>query len=106
MSSKIENKNIDEALALLNELAKDKTAELKDMISAKYGNLKSALGGVAGRMQHGARETHARGQKRAEELASNADTGVRKNPWPYLGGTALVFLVLGCFFGGRFRKVN
>jgi ElaB/YqjD/DUF883 family membrane-anchored ribosome-binding protein len=103
MSVKIEDKNIDEALALLNELAKEKASELQGMISAKYGNLMSALGGAAGRMQHEVRETYAQGQEKVEELASKVDVGVRKNPWPYVGGTALAFLVLGYFFS-RSRK--
>ena len=43
MAEKFEDKKINEALDLLNELAKEKKAELQGMVSEKYSHLKSAL---------------------------------------------------------------
>lgn len=103
MADRFEDKKIDEALELLNKVAKDKKAEFLHMISNKYGNLKSALGGAAERMEHQARESYSQGRDTAKDLASNLDESVHKNPWPYLGGTALGFLFLGLFLG-RPRK--
>lgn len=95
MAEKIEDKKINEALDLLNELAKEKKAELQGMVSEKYSHLKSALGGASERFQDHARETLAQGEEKVKEFASSIDKDVHKNPWPYLGGTALGFLILG-----------
>ena len=103
MSEKFEDKRIDEALQLLNELGKEKRAELLDMVSKKYGNLKSVLGGSDEKLQDPAQKTYAEGKEKVQELASTLDGSVHKNPWLYLSGTALGFLLLGLFFG-RPRK--
>ena len=103
MAEKSDVKRINEALELLNEVAKDKRAELRDLVNDKYDNLKSALGGVAEELQHQARKTYEQGKEKVKDLASKSDESVHKNPWPYLGGTAIGFLVLG-FFLGRSSK--
>jgi ElaB/YqjD/DUF883 family membrane-anchored ribosome-binding protein len=92
-----EDKRISEALELLNEVAKEKAAELRGMVSEKYSSLRSALGGVGGKWEREARATYAHGKQEAGELASRLDQNLRENPWPYLGGTALGFLLLGLF---------
>jgi ElaB/YqjD/DUF883 family membrane-anchored ribosome-binding protein len=97
MAEKFEDKRINEALELLNEVAKEKKAELQGMLSEKYGSLKAALGGAGEKLEREARETFAHGKEEVKELASRVEERVRKNPWPYLGGTALGFLLLGLF---------
>lgn len=103
MTDRFDDKRINEALELLNEVAKDKKAELQGMISHKYGDLQTAIGGVAGRLQQNVVEGYNRGRDKAKELATEVDESVHKNPWPYLGGTALGFLILG-YFLGRSKK--
>ena len=99
MSEKYNDKKIDEALGLLDELARDKKAELLGMISEKYGNLKSALGGAGDDRGDTAHEAYAQAEKKVKELTSTINEKVHKNPWPYLGGTALGFLILGLLLG-------
>lgn len=103
MAERFEDKRINEALELLNEVAKDKKAELQEMVTDKYSNLKTALGGIAERWQHQSKEAYDRSREKVKELASEVDENVHKNPWPYIGGTALGFLILG-YFLGRSRK--
>lgn len=92
-----------EALEPLEEAAKDKKAKLQSLVSEKYGSLKSAIGDVAGGLQKQGRETYEHGIEKVKDLASRSDESVRKHPWPYLGGTAIGFLILG-FFLGRWTK--
>ena len=99
MAKEYDDKKIDEALGLLDELAKDKKDELLGMVSEKYKHLKSAIGGAAGRMQNEARQAFVQGEESVKEFASTIDADVHKNPWPYLGGTALGFLIIGIFLG-------
>ncbi len=65
MSEKTQDLRIDEALKLLNEVAGEKGAELQDLVSEKYGELKSALGGFA---EKAGQETHAAYEQGAEKV--------------------------------------
>lgn len=95
MAAKTDAKKFSEALELLEEVAKDKKAELRNLVSKKYGSLKSVLGDVAGVLQKQGRETYDHGIEKVKGLASSTDKNVRRHPWPYLGGTAIAFLILG-----------
>ena len=103
MAERFEDKRINEALELLNEAAKDKKAELQNIVADKYSSLKSVLGEVAEGLQQQARGTYKHGKEKIKDLASKSDKSVHKNPWQYLGGTAIGFLILG-FFLGRSTK--
>jgi ElaB/YqjD/DUF883 family membrane-anchored ribosome-binding protein len=103
MTDRFDDKRINEALELLNDVAKDKKAELQGMLSQKYGDLQAAIGGAASKLQHNVVEGYTRSKEKVQELASEVDESVHKNPWPYIGGTALGFLILG-YFLGRSKK--
>ena len=70
---------ISEALELLNEAAREKKDELKDMFTDKYAHIKEVIA------------------VDAQKVAGR----VRKDPWPYLAGTAAVALLLGYLMGKR-----
>jgi len=104
------NEKIAEALKLLNEAAQEKKSDVAGMIADKYEALKQVI--VASEKSMG--NAFVRGEKRAVEAALHAkDFGVRKakevdehvhdNPWPYIGGAAVVGILVGYILG---RKNN
>lgn len=103
MSEHAEDTRVKDALELLNSYAKDKRAELQDMIGNKYGNLKSAVGNVGARLQADASEFYGSSKEKAKQIAHDVDENVHKNPWPYIGGAALGALIIG-YMLGRSRK--
>ena len=104
------NKKIDEALHLLNEAAKEKKEELRQLLGEKYSHIKETLTEVAlnnkevlGRVKRITQDTLQDGQERIAEAAGEIDKQVRSNPWPYIGGVAAGALLLG-FLMGSSRK--
>jgi ElaB/YqjD/DUF883 family membrane-anchored ribosome-binding protein len=104
------NEKIAEALKLLNEAAQEKKSEVASMLTDKYETLKQVVVDSEKSMGH----AFARGERRAVEAALQAkEFGVKKakevdehvhdNPWPYIGGAALVGVLLGYILG---RKNN
>ena len=104
------NEKIAEALHLLEEAAKEKKDEVRDLISEKYQNLRDAVVGA----EHGVAEALAAAKQRVVDAAAQAkektkkvaaevDQHVHENPWPYIGGVALSALLIG-YVLGRNRK--
>ena len=108
------SEKISEALKLLEEAATQKKDELKSVMSDKYTHLKNVIveteHGLAKALSDARKHAveaavHAKdvsGEK-AREIASDVDMSVHRNPWPYVGGAAVVGLLLG-YILGRNRK--
>lgn len=105
---------IAEALELLEEAAKQKKDELKSVMADKYTYLKNAVvetehslvQSLAEAKNHAiAAAAHAKDVTvdKACEVARGVDKSVHQNPWPYIGGTAAIGLLLG-YILGRNRK--
>jgi len=99
----MEDKRIAEALELLNAAAKDKKDELEQVISHKFGDFKSLVEGVVGKVKHQTSDTYHHGKERIEDGLSEVDKCVHKNPWACIGGAAAVALLFG-YLLGRSRK--
>jgi ElaB/YqjD/DUF883 family membrane-anchored ribosome-binding protein len=108
------SEKIAEALKLLEEAAREKREELKSAMSDKYTHLKNlvvetehslaqSLSDVAKRAAAAAAHAKDISVEKAREVARDADESVHKNPWPYIGGTAVVGVLLG-YILGRNRK--
>ncbi len=113
-TTKTSSENIAEALKLLEEAAKQKKDELKSVMSDKYMHLRNAIieteSGLVRSLSDARKHAveaaaHAKevGVEKARELAGEVDESVHRNPWPYIGGTAVVGLLLG-YVLGRDRK--
>lgn len=100
------NENIAAALKLLEEAAKQKKEELKSVISDKYTNLRSLIMENETSMMNSLTHTkdhaieaatHAKDVtiEKAKEIAHDVDKSVHHNPWPYIGGAAVIGLLLG-----------
>jgi ElaB/YqjD/DUF883 family membrane-anchored ribosome-binding protein len=109
-STKTGNENIAEALRLLEEAAVQKKDELRTAMSDKYSHLKnlimenesSLVKSLSDAKKHAAEAAaHAKevGVEKAKELAGEVDEKVHRNPWPYIGGTAVISLLLGYILG-------
>ena len=102
------NSKITEAFELLNEAAKEKRHEIKELMTDRYSHIKqSVLEGanqgkkILDKAQHVAQEAITEGSETAIKTAKEVDKRVRENPWPYLGGVAVVTLILGYFLGSK-----
>ena len=104
------SENIAEALKLLEEAAEQKKDELKNLMSNKYTHLRDAImeaeGGLARSLADAKKHatdaaTHAKevGVEKAREIAGDVDKNVHRNPWAFIGGTAVISLLLGYILG-------
>jgi len=108
------SEKISEALKLLEEAATQKKDELKSLMSDKYTHLReiiveaesSVAKSLSDAKKHAVNAAvHAKdiGVEKAREIASDVDKNVHRNPWPYVGGMAVIGLLLG-YILGRNRK--
>ncbi|MBN2466080.1 hypothetical protein JXD38_10720 [candidate division WOR-3 bacterium] len=93
---------LDEALAHLNEAAKERREELNKLLTEKYTDLKSALGGAVGASAGWVKEQGKEVGDTAKLAASSVDRSAHMHPWYYVGGAAVGALILG-FLLGRHR---
>ena len=106
--AKTNNSKITEAFELLNEAAKDKRQEMKELMTDRYSHIRQAFleGSSQGKQllekaQHVAQEAIDEGRETVKKTAKEVDKNVRENPWPYVGSAALVSLVLGYLMGSN-----
>ena len=108
--SNLSSEKVAEALELLNEAAKEKKEEVRDIISMKYKDLKESIFGSEikhslGTAKKNAVEAAAKarnlGEEKVKVLATQMDQNVHSNPWPYIGGASIVALLLGYILGKK-----
>ena len=114
-STHTSDENIAAALKLLEEAAMQKKDELKSVIADKYTHLRSALveteSGLVKSLADAKRqaaEAAARVKdvsvEKAHEVACCVDKNVHRNPWAFIGGTAVIGLLLGYILGRNPNK--
>lgn len=97
----VTTEKLDEALAHLNEAAKERRGDLQKLLAEKYTDLGSALGGAAHASADWVKE-HGREVGEVSHLAATTvDHSVRKHPWYYVGGAAVGGLLIGLLIGRK-----
>ena len=100
---RFEDKRINEALELLNAVARDKKAELKSAMEDKYTDLTSLMVSFRDQVKSRAIDKVEAGKQKVTDVAGDIDESVHRNPWAYICGTAAAALLLG-FLLGRSRR--
>jgi ElaB/YqjD/DUF883 family membrane-anchored ribosome-binding protein len=100
---RFEDKRINEALDLLNAVARDKKAELQAAMENKYTDLSSVVSAFTDQMKTRATDKFEAGKQKVVDVATDIDKSVHKNPWAYIGGATAVAMLFG-FLLGRSRK--
>jgi ElaB/YqjD/DUF883 family membrane-anchored ribosome-binding protein len=100
---RFEDKRINEALDLLNAVARDKKAELQAAMVNKYTDLSSVVSAFTDQMNDRAAEQFEAGKQKVVDVGTDIDASVRKNPWAFIGGTAAAGLLFGFLLGSSRR---
>jgi len=101
--NRFEDKPIEEALEMLNAVARDHKAELQTAMENKYADLSSVVRAFTDEVKSQASEKIDNVQHKVGEVAAGIDRSVRRNPWAYIGGAAAAALAMG-FLLGRLRR--
>ncbi len=96
---RFDDKRINEALELLNEVAHDRKAELEAAVRNKYTDFTSLVSALSNEAKSRASEKFEAGKQEIVDVAGDIDQRVRRNPWGFIGGAALTGLLLGLLLG-------
>jgi|WetSurMetagenome_2_1015567.scaffolds.fasta_scaffold547430_2 ElaB/YqjD/DUF883 family membrane-anchored ribosome-binding protein len=94
---------INEALRLLDEAARDKKHELRDLMGNQYHHLRDVVTEGEHNLIRMAARAKEEGVEKAKKAAGDVDKHVRDHPWPYIGGIAVTALLVG-YIMGRNRR--
>ena len=107
-SVKTNNNKITDAIELLNEAAKEKRTEIKELMTDRYSHIREAVleGATQGqkileKTQDAVQETIDETRETAKKTAKKVDKRIHEDPWPYLSGVAFASLILGWFMSSK-----
>lgn len=101
--NRFEDKRIDEALELLNAVARDNKAGLQAAMESKYADLSSLMNAFTRQVKTRANEKFEAGKQKVVDVATDIDRSVHRNTWAYIGGTAAAAMLFG-FLMSRPRR--
>lgn len=102
--------SISEALKLIDTVINRDGANLRELVTSEYANLRGAIDNIAPNMgehvsKYGTQAVDAlsgyasQGITQGRKIATQVDTQVRANPWPIISGVALSALAVGFMLG-------
>ena len=100
------NEKLHEALELLNQAAKEKGAELRQMLAGKYESIKEVVAGAVekpvawadkqGRAAAaGAMHLEVQAAEKVKVAAATMDESAHQYPWHWIGGAAVIGMLIG-----------
>jgi ElaB/YqjD/DUF883 family membrane-anchored ribosome-binding protein len=96
---RFDDKRINEALELLNGVARDRKAELEAAVRNKYTDLTSLVSALGDQARSRVTEKYEANKQKVIDVAGDIDQRVRRDPWGFIGGAALTGLLLGLLLG-------
>jgi ElaB/YqjD/DUF883 family membrane-anchored ribosome-binding protein len=100
-NTKATSESLNQALAHLNEAAKERREEVQKLVDEKYTDLRHAFGGAARATGGWVKEQGREVSDGARLTARTVDKSVRRFPWYYVGGAAATGLLVGLLAGRR-----
>jgi ElaB/YqjD/DUF883 family membrane-anchored ribosome-binding protein len=97
---------LNEALAHLNEAARERREELQTLVANKYTDLGAAFGGAARASGTWVKEQSRQVADKAKLAAGTVDRSARRYPWRYVGGAAAGGLLLGFLLGRTGKRTT
>lgn len=102
--------SLQDALRLLDDAILRDGANLQELVTAEFENLRGAITELSPQVSESvrqfgtqaydvARSYASQGMDRGRIAAKSVDTKVHENPWPLIGGVAVGALALGFFLG-------
>jgi len=92
---------LNEALAHVNEVAKERREDVKKLVEEKYTDLGSAFGGAANASADWVKEQGREVGDKTKLAAKTVSRSARIHPWYYVGGAAATGLLVGMLVGRR-----
>lgn len=110
-----QTQSLDEALAVLEDAAREKKGELQRLIGEKYHQVRDILSEAPERMTGPAEDFIRSGEKKIEETVQKGQAAAKKtldqvneriheNPMPFISGVAVSALLLGFILGNGRQK--
>lgn len=104
----VEKDRIMEALEILDDVAKEKRDEIRDLIQKDFRHIRRAVSDLEepardlrDRLNEYARELRHSGGEQARDVARRIDREVHSHPWAYMTGLGVSSLVLGFVLGRK-----
>ena len=95
------SETLNEALAHLNEAAKESRDEIRKLVDERYTNLKHAFGSAARATGGWVKDQGMEAADTAKLTAGTVDKSVRQYPWAYIGGAAATGFLVGLLASRR-----
>lgn len=114
MSADVKSQKVRDALKVLDSVAKESSEDLERMLRSDYKNFKRTLTQAVPKIEHALEDYSSAAidaldtakhfaSEKASEVAHQVDGSIRKNPYPFMIGTAVVGGLVGAALARTFN---